>query len=66
MHVILPWIYKVKQVRGYARINPKLVGERLLSHIENLDIFQSHLNCKGYSCHQRLLSTWYIIIHMIQ
>jgi len=41
----------------YARINPKLIGKRLLSHIENLDIFQLHLNCKGYSCHQRLLST---------
>jgi len=47
-------------------INPKLVGELTLSHIEkNLDTSQSHLDCKGYSCHQRLLSTCHGIIYMM-
>jgi len=43
---------------GILIINPWLTGEGLLSHTENLDIFQSHLDCRGYSCHQRLL-TWH-------
>jgi hypothetical protein len=42
---------------GMPIINPELARKGLLSHIENLDTFQSHLDCKGYSCHQRLLST---------
>ena len=27
-----------------------MVGGGLLLYIENLDIFQSHLDCKDYSC----------------
>jgi hypothetical protein len=38
-------------------INPESDGERLLSHIENWDTSQSLLDCKGYSCLQRLPST---------
>jgi hypothetical protein len=37
--------------------NSKVVGKGLLSHIKNLDTSQSHLNYRGYSYHQRLLST---------
>ena len=38
-------------------IKSKLIGEGLLSHIKKLNTSQSHLNCRSYSCHQRLLST---------
>jgi hypothetical protein len=37
---------------GIPVTNPELVGERLSWHIKNLDTFQSHLDCRGYSCHQ--------------
>jgi hypothetical protein len=46
-------------------INLELVGERFFSHIENLDTFQSYLDCKGYSCHKRLLSILLDIIYMM-
>jgi hypothetical protein len=39
------------------RINPESEGERLLSLIENWDTSQSLLDCKGYSCLQRLPNT---------
>jgi len=45
--------------------NSKVVGKWLLSHIKNLDTSQSHLNYRGYSYHQRLLSTWHDTNHMI-
>jgi len=38
-------------------INPELAGEGLMSHIKNLDTSQSHVDCRGYLCHQNLLST---------
>jgi hypothetical protein len=41
---------------GIPIINLELAGEGFLSHIKNLDTSQSHLDCRGYSCHQRLLS----------
>jgi hypothetical protein len=56
------WL-SVEHVRMLV-INPELVEDELLSYIENLDNSQSHLDCKGYSCHQRLLNTWHDIIHM--
>ena len=34
-------------------------------HYIFLHTSQSHLDCKCYSCHQRLLSTWHNIIHMM-
>jgi hypothetical protein len=45
-------------------INSKLIGEELLSQIENWDTSQS--DCKCYSYLQRLLSIWHDIIHMIR
>ena len=51
---------------GISVINLELAGERLLSYIKNLDTFQSHLDCKGYSCHQRLLSTCHGTNHIMQ
>ena len=41
----------------HARYKPIIGRGELLLHIKNLDTFQSHLDCKGHSCHQRLLST---------
>jgi len=41
---------------GMLVINPELAGKGLSSHIENLDTFQLHLDNKGYSCHQKLIS----------
>jgi len=41
---------------GHSRYKPRIGREGLLSHTENLDISQSHLDCKGYSSHQRLMS----------
>jgi hypothetical protein len=43
--------------RGHSRYKPRMVEGRLSWHIKNLDTSQSHLDCKGYSCHQGLLST---------
>jgi hypothetical protein len=51
---------------GIPIINLELAGEGLLSHIKNLDTSQSHLDCRGYSCHQRLLSIWHDTNHMIR
>ena len=46
--------------------NPELARERLSWHIKNLNTSQSHLDCRGYSCHQELLSTWHDTNHMMQ
>jgi hypothetical protein len=50
---------------GILVINPELTGKGLLSHKKNLDSSQSHLDYRGYSCHQRLLSTWHGTNHMM-
>jgi len=50
----------------HSRYKPKLARERLSWHIKNLDTFQSHLDCRGYSCHQWLPSIWYNINHMMR
>jgi hypothetical protein len=42
---------------GIPATNPELVRKGLSWHIKNLDTSQSHINCKGYSCHQGLLGT---------
>jgi hypothetical protein len=42
---------------GILVTNPKLVEGRLSWYIKNLDTFQLHLDYRGYSCHQGLLST---------
>jgi hypothetical protein len=42
---------------GHSCYKPKNSRGRTLIATKNLDNFQLHLNCKGYSCHQRLLST---------
>jgi len=41
---------------------PRIGRERLSWHIKNLDTSQSHLDCRGYSCHQGLLSTWHDVV----
>ena len=46
--------------------NPELVEGRLSWHIKNLDTFQSHIDCRDYSCHQGLLSTWYDTNHTMR
>jgi len=46
--------------------NQELAGERFISHIQNLDASQSHLDCRSYSCHQKLLSKWHGTNHMIR
>jgi hypothetical protein len=46
--------------------NPELAGGRLLWHIKNLDTSQSHPDCRGYSCHQGLLSTWHGTNHIMR
>ena len=51
---------------GIPVTNPELVGKRLSWHIKNLDTSQSHLDCRDYSCHQGLLSTWHGINHMMR
>jgi len=51
---------------GLLVINPKMVGEGLLLHIENLHTPQSLLDRKGYSRLQRLLSIWHRIIHKMR
>ena len=51
---------------GIPITNLELVEGRLSWHIKNLDTSQSHLDCRGYSCHQRLLSTWHGINHIIR
>jgi len=33
---------------GILIINLDLAGERLLLHTENLETFQSHLDCRGF------------------
>jgi len=50
---------------GIPVTNPELARERLSWHIKNLDTSQSHLDYRGYSCHQWLLSTWHGINHMM-
>jgi hypothetical protein len=42
---------------GISVTNLELVEGRLSWHIKYLDTSQSHLDCRGYSCHQGLLST---------
>jgi hypothetical protein len=41
------------------------MGKTLMAY-KNLDTSQSHLDCRGCSCHQRLLSTWHGINHMMR
>ena len=42
--------YKIRTGRGRTLIiKSELVEEELLLHIENLDTYQSLLDCKGYS-----------------
>jgi hypothetical protein len=41
---------------GILVINLELTEEGLFSHTENLDTSQSHLDCRVYSRHQRLMS----------
>ena len=36
---------------GIPVTNPELTWERISWHIRNLDTSQSHLDCRGYSCH---------------
>jgi hypothetical protein len=36
-------------------INPELTGEELLSHIINLDTYQSHLDCKRLFVSQKIV-----------
>ena len=52
------WRIVAKHV-GKLVINLELAKEWLLSYVENVDTSQSHLEYKGYSCHQKLLSTWH-------
>jgi hypothetical protein len=41
----------------HSHYKPKTNMGKTLVAYKNLDTFQSHLDCTGYSCHQRLLST---------
>jgi len=51
---------------GIPVTNPELAEERLSWHIKNLDTSQSHLDCKGYSCHEGPLSvTWHQSHHAV-
>jgi len=47
----------IECMMGMLDINLELVGEGLLSHIENLDTSRSLLHFKDYSCLDKLLST---------
>jgi hypothetical protein len=50
----------------HSRYKPKTSKERtFVAHKKNLDTSHSHLYCRGYSCHQRLLSTWHDTNHMM-
>ena len=51
---------------GISIINPELAWKRISWHIKSLETFQLHLDCKGYSCHQWLMSTWHGTNHMMQ
>jgi len=42
---------------GHSRYKPRTSREKILVAHKNLDISQSHLDCRGYSYNQRLLST---------
>jgi len=69
LHVILSWKCwddRVHNMRAFPVTNPKLVEGRLSWHIKNLNISQSYLDCRGYSCHQGLLSTWHDTNHTMR
>jgi hypothetical protein len=51
---------------GIPIANSELAWERLSWHIKNLDTSQSRLDCRGYSCHQKLLGTWHGTTHMMR
>jgi hypothetical protein len=52
---------------GHSRYKPRTdKGKTLVAYKKNLDTFQSYLDCKGYSCYQRLLSTWHDTNHMMR
>jgi hypothetical protein len=50
---------------GILVTNPELARKRLSLYIKNLDTSQSCLDCRGYSCHQGLLSTWHGTNHIM-
>jgi hypothetical protein len=51
---------------GIPVTKPDLILERLSWHIKNLNTSKSHLDCRGYSCHQGLLSAWHDTSHMMR
>jgi len=51
---------------GIPVTNSELAWERISWYIRNLDTSQSHLDCRSYSCHQGLLSTWHGTNHIIR
>jgi len=51
---------------GIPITNQELAEERLSWHIKNLDTSQSHIHCKGCSCHQELMSIWHGTNHMMR
>ena len=50
----------------HSHYKPMIGKEGLLLHTKNLDTSQSHLDYRGYSCHQGLLSTWHDTNHMMR
>jgi hypothetical protein len=42
---------------GHSRYKTKTGRGKTIMAYKNLDTSQSHLDCRGYSCHQGLLST---------
>jgi hypothetical protein len=51
---------------GHSRYKPRTGRGKTLVAYKNFDTSQSHLDCRGYSCHKGLLSTWHGTNHMMR